>query len=245
MVVTTWVDGRVSVDESVGSPNPVTGRRLHDAFLARISTLTCGLVRAKGDVLAVGPVELLRFGTPNVARNSVEWPIEGGALAGAPGGSWRIAATGGRIVASIDRYRPALPRPLYTLTQLAAHRLLMRLFLLEMRGRDPAPRLTAPSPQRLRAASIDVALCATLAGVLRRPPRPRTLLGIAAAYHVACWSMGGKTLGGTVTGQRVVALDGSRLSVAQAMVRLAATPLSWIRGAPVHDEIACTEVIRD
>lgn len=245
MVVAAWVDGRVSVDESVASPNLVTGRRLHDGFLARISTLTCGLVRARGDILALGPLELLRFGTPKVARNSVEWPIEGGVLAGAPGGSWRIAATGGRLIASIEGYRPALPRPLYSVTQLVVHGLLMRLFLLEMRGRDPAPGITASSSQRLRAASVDVALCATLAGVVRRPPRLGTLLGIAAVYHVACWSTGGRTLGGMVTGQRVVALDGSRLSVAQSIVRLGAAPISWIRGKPVHDEIAGTEVVRD
>jgi len=245
LVVTAWVDGRISADESVASPNAATGRELHDAFLSRIPALTLGLVRARGDALAIGSVELLRFGKPEVGRNAVEWPIEGGVLAGAPGGSWRIAATDGRLVASIEAYRPALPRPLYSLTQLVMHRLLMRLFLLEMRGRDPAPRATASATQRRRAASIDIALCATLAGVMRRPPKPVTLLGIAAAYHVACWSITGRTLGGMVTGQRVVAVDGSKLSVTQSMLRLAAIPLSWMRGTPIHDQIACTEVVID
>lgn len=233
------------MDESVTSPDPVTGRRLHDAFLTRIPALTCGLVRARGDALVAGSVQLLRFGTPKVGAEAVEWPIEGGALAGAPGGTWRIAAAGGRLVASIEGYRPALPRPVYSATQLVVHRLLMRLFLLEMRGRDPAPRVTASSSQRLRAASVDVAFCAMLAGIMRRPPRLSTLLGIAAAYHVACWSTSGRTLGGMVAGQRVVAVDGSPLSVSQSILRLAATPLSWIRGAPVHDEISGTEVILD
>jgi uncharacterized RDD family membrane protein YckC len=44
--------------------------------------------------------------------------------------------------------------------------------------------------------------------------------------------------------QRVVAVDGSRISPLQAAVRLAALPLSWILRRPVHDEFAGTEVIR-
>jgi len=44
-------------------------------------------------------------------------------------------------------------------------------------------------------------------------------------------------------GQRVVAVDGSRLTPAQSLVRFALLPVSWIARQPVHDEIACTEVI--
>ena len=69
------------------------------------------------------------------------------------------------------------------------------------------------------------------------------LLGIAAAYHIACWSTSGRTLGGLVVGQRVVAVDGSRPTVLQSVVRLLALPLAWITRRPIHDELAGTDVI--
>jgi uncharacterized RDD family membrane protein YckC len=69
------------------------------------------------------------------------------------------------------------------------------------------------------------------------------MLGIAAGYHIACWSTSGQTLGGMVMNQRVVAVDGSRVSPLQAVVRLAVLPLSWVLRRPVHDEFAGTEVI--
>jgi uncharacterized RDD family membrane protein YckC len=71
------------------------------------------------------------------------------------------------------------------------------------------------------------------------------LLGIAAGYHIACWSTSGQTLGGMVLQQRVVAVDGSRVSPLQAVVRLVVLPLSWVLRRPVHDEFAGTEVIAD
>ena len=70
------------------------------------------------------------------------------------------------------------------------------------------------------------------------------LLGIAAAYHVVCWSVSGRTLGGLVVGQRVIAVDGARPTVGQAVVRLLTLPLGWFRG-PFHDELAGTDVIVD
>jgi hypothetical protein len=202
-----------------------------------------GLVRAGADSLRLGPLELLRFGTAKVSSAAVEWPIDGGLLAGAPGGSWRLHSSGGRLVASVSGYRPRLPAPLYSVTQLPLHHLLTRLYLLRVRGRDPAPGVTAASSDRIRAAAVDLALCATLAGVAGRHRRVRALLGIAVVYHVTCWSLTGRTLGGFVMRQRVVAVDGSRLSPAQALVRCFALPVSWIRGRPDHDEIACTDVI--
>jgi uncharacterized RDD family membrane protein YckC len=69
------------------------------------------------------------------------------------------------------------------------------------------------------------------------------VVGVAAVYHVACWSIWGRTLGGVVMKQRVVAIDGSRPSVEQSIVRLLALPLSWLRWRPVHDEVAGTEVV--
>ena len=66
-----------------------------------------------------------------------------------------------------------------------------------------------------------------------------------SAANVACWSTSGQPLGGLVTRQRVVSVDGSRLTPTQSLARLAALPLSWILRRPVHDEFAGTEVIAD
>lgn len=238
-----WVEGRVSVEDSVGMPHAAAGRLLRDSFLPGISAVTLGVVRAGGDQLRLGPLELLRFGPPRVGRTAVEWPIEGGLLAGTPGGTLRVHSSGGRLVSSVDGFRPRLPTAVYSITQLPLHHLLTRLNLLRLRGRDPAPGATATSSDRMRAAAVDLAFCATLAGLAGRRRRVRTLLGIVVVYHVACWSLSGRTLGGLVMRQRVVAVDGSRLSPGQALARLIALPLSWIRGRPDHDEIAGTEVI--
>jgi uncharacterized RDD family membrane protein YckC len=59
---------------------------------------------------------------------------------------------------------------------------------------------------------------------------------------VACWTISGITLGGTLMHQRVVAGDGSNVGAAQALLRLAALPLSLMR-RDVHDEIAGTDVV--
>ena len=91
---------------------------------------------------------------------------------------------------------------------------------------------------------MDAAFCLTIGSIFGRKPRPAVLLGIAAAYHVACWSVSGRTLGGLVVGQRVIAVDGSRPTVGQAAVRLLTLPLGWFRG-PIHDELAGTDVIVD
>jgi hypothetical protein len=255
MTVLRVTDGLVSMKDSVASPRAPTGSQLRDAYLHDIRELTLGLVHVRGTSLCVGPLELLRFGPAKVTRIAVEWPIEGGITALAPGGRFRIEAAHGRLVASVDGFRPRLPLPLYAMTQLPIHHLLIRLHLLRVRGREPAPGVAATSSDRFSAAAVDVALCATLttmcalrapgAGLAGARPRLRMLLGIAAAYHVACWSISGRTLGGLVVGQRVVAVDGSRPSVGQSVVRLLALPLAWITNRPIHDELAATDVLVD
>jgi uncharacterized RDD family membrane protein YckC len=129
------------------------------------------------------------------------------------------------------------------MTQLPVHHLLTRLLLLRARGRDPAAGVAASSSDRRRAAAVDIALCVTLTGLAGSRLRLRTLLGIAAAYHVACWSVSGRTLGGLVAGQRVVAVDGSRPTVMQSTFRLLLLPVSWVTNRPIHDELAGTDVI--
>jgi hypothetical protein len=243
MTVVRLSDGRVWTQDSVAIAQSLTGRELRDGYLDGIQDLTLGLVRAHASALYLGPVELLRFGAATVTDSGVEWPIEGGITTRAPGGSFRIEASGGRLVASVDGYRPRLPLPLYAVSQLQVHQLLTRLYLLRMRGRDTTPGVAAASENRIRAAAVDVAFCFTLAGLAGRRRRLPVLLGIAAAYHVACWSTSGRTLGGLVVGQRVVAVDGSRPTVVQSVVRLLALPLAWVSRRAIHDELAGTDVI--
>jgi hypothetical protein len=240
-----WVDGEVSVTDSVAMPGSVRGRALHDSFLADLPVLTFGLVRIRDSSLYFGPVELIRFGTARVTRTLLELPIEGGFLAREPGGHLRTESTGGRLVTSLDGYRPRLPKAIYLISQLPVHHLVTRLHLLRVRGRDPAAGIPATSSDRRRAAIVDAAFCLALARLSGRRPRVGVVLGIAAGYHIACWSLSGRTLGGLVMKQRVVAVDGSRPSVGQAVVRLIALPISWLRNSPDHDEMAGTEVISD
>jgi hypothetical protein len=224
---------------------PVTGRALHDGFVEGIRALTFGLINMRDESLYLGPFEMLRFGPAHLTSSAVGWTIEGGLLARGPGGRFKIAAAGGRLVASVDGYRPRIPFPLYVVTQLPLHHALTRLQLLRVRGREPAPGVPAPPGNRRQAAAIDIALCAAVAALSGRRRRARVLLGVAIAYHVACWTVSGRTLGGSIMRQRVVAVDGSKVSFAQATMRLLALPLAWTRNRPVHDELAGTEVVVD
>lgn len=229
---------------SVEVSHAVTGAMLRDTYVDAIRTLTFGLVRFRGNSIVLGPLALLRFGSPKVTRTAVEWPIEGGLLARRGGGRWRLRAAAGRVEAVVEGYTPRLPRPLYSFTHLQVHQLFTRLYLLRLRGRDPSPGAAAPSTDRFRAGTVDLAFCVMLAGFNGRPRLRRTLF-VVAAYHVACWSIWGRTLGGLVMRQRVVAVDGSRLTPAQSLLRLGLVPLSWLTGKPIHDEMAATEVIAE
>lgn len=242
MRVVTWDDGRLSTQASVAVAGPLSGAALRDSYLDAVRRLTLGLVRLENNSLHMGPLEFLRFGSPAVSRNAVDWPIEGGLLAGGPGGRWRLQSSAGRVEASLSGYRPSLPRPVYAVTQLQVHQLFTRLYLLRVRGRDSQPGVA--SRDRMRAAAVDAAICLTLARLTGRRSLRRTL-AIAIAYHVVCWSTTGRTLGALVTRQRVVAVDGSRLTAAQSLLRLMLVPVSWVLRRPVHDEIAGTAVIVD
>ena len=225
-------------------PKPVTGKELRDSFPTDLEALTFGLIRVRDNSLRLGPLELIRFGRPRITKSSVQWPIEGGLLARSGGGRLRIELLYGRLVESLEGYRPMLPRPIYALTQVPIHHLLTRLHLLRVRGREPKAGTPASRSQRLAAAAIDATLCLSAAAIIGRRRRGLPLLlGIATGYHVACWSISGTTVGGAVMKQRVVAVDGSRLTVGQALFRLALLPLAAVRMRDAHDEIAGTEVI--
>jgi hypothetical protein len=239
-----WIGGRVAIVDSVSMPKPVTGKTLRDSFASDIEALTFGLIRVRDNTLRLGPLELIRFGRPRITPTSVQWPIEGGLLARSGGGRLRIELLYGRLVESVDGYRPMLPRPIYALTQLPIHHVLTRLHLLRVRGREPQPGPPADRAGRIAAAAIDFALCVSAAAIVGRGRRRLPmLLGIAAGYHVACWSTSGITIGGAVMKQRVAAVDGSRLTIGQALVRLVLLPLAAVRMHQIHDEIAGTEVI--
>lgn len=242
MRVVTWDEGRLSTQAAVAVSGRLSGAALRDAYVDAVRRLTLGLVRLENNSLHVGPVELLRFGRPAVSRHAVDWPIEGGLLAGEAGGHWRLQSSAGQVEASLSAYRPSLPRLVYALTQLHVHQLFTRLYLLRVRGRDSVPGVAAAPRDRTRSAAVDVAFCLTLAGFTGRR-RLRRALAIAIAYHAVCWSTSGRTLGGLVMRQRVVAVDGSRLTATQSLLRLALVPVSWILRRAVHDEIAGTEVI--
>jgi uncharacterized RDD family membrane protein YckC len=138
-----------------------------------------------------------------------------------------------------------LPRFIYALTQLPIHHLVMRLHLLRARGRVPSPGVPAAPTHRFAAGAIDIGLCAAVSLLAGRRRRVPAFAGLAIGYHVACWSSSGRTVGGLVAGQRVVSVDGSRVSIGQSLVRFLALPLAALRLRAVHDEIAGTEVVAD
>ena len=240
-----WAEGRVTVEDSVLAPRPVSGEWLGGHFFKGISDATFGLVQFRFETLWLGPLRLLVFGDPVVADNEVSWPIEGGLLAAAPGGYFTIRGDAGRLTARITGYRPSLPPRLYELTQLQVHHGLVRQELLWIRGRSPAARVPADTIRRGLAAGIDIGLCAAVALVFARRRRLTAVLGIAAGYHLTCWATSGRTVGGFAMGQRVVAVDGTKPSLVQAVLRMLALPLAAVKLRAIHDELAATDVLED
>jgi RDD family len=240
-----WAHGRVSVEDSVQAPRAVRGEWLRDHFFSGISSVTAGLVQFSFETLWFGPIKLLRFGEPVESDHEVSWPIEGGLLAAAPGGYFTVRGDGGLLTARITGYRPSLPPKLYELTQLQVHHGLVRQQLLWMRGRIPAAGIPANPLRRGLAGAIDVGLCAGIAMAVSRRRRFTALAAITAGYHVACWAGSGRTIGGFLMGQRVVAVDGSKPSVVQAALRMLALPVAAFKLRAVHDEVAATDVVEE
>ena len=238
-----WIGGAVLVEDSVGAPRPMSGEWLAGNFLPALTRVTFGMVTLRGRSLHVGPLEVLRFGEPVAGRHEVSWPIAGGLLAARPAGELRATWTDGRLEARVEGYRPALPLGVYALTQLRLHHALVRLQLLRLRGRVPATGVPAEVTRRAAAGLIDAAVCATVTLAVARRRRLLALVAIAAGYHIAAWTTSGKTIGSAVLHQRVVAVDGSRPSVLQGVLRFALLPVAALRLRAVHDELAATDVI--
>ena len=239
-----WVDGAVTVEDSVASSTSLSGDLLRTTFLPSITTVTLGLIRMRDRSLCLGPIRLITFGPPKMSSTSASWPIEGGLLVASAGGRFTIESSGGSLKATLVDYHPMLPRSIYEATQLRLHHGLVRVQLLRLAGM--APQQARPGPaSRVAATAIDGAVCAGLALVFARRHRVRAFTGIAVGYHLASWATSGRTLGGRVMRQHVVSIDGSRLSLIQAALRLAALPLSALRRYAAHDDIAATTVVED
>lgn len=242
MLCTAGPNG-VRVVDSVAAPQLVAGATLHDAFIRIIPELTFGLVSARAGSLWLGPLEMIRFGPPALSEHAVSWRIDGGLLTRAPGGALTISSQDGEITATVDGYRPQLPAALYAVTQLPFHRLITRLYLLNVRGRHRAAGMPAEPARRFAAGAVDVAICAAAASLAPRRARLPLLIGLLAGYHIAAWSTGGRTVGGALTGQRVVSVDGGRVTIGQAVLRFVYLPAAVLRLRAVHDELAGTDVI--
>ena len=240
-----WADGAVTIDDAVPAPRPVAGATLRDEYFQSLADLTFGILSLRDDALSLGPVELIRFGHPRTDTHAVSWPIEGGLLAASPGGTLDVDASDGVIVATVTGYRPRLPRPLYEAIQVPIHHAISTLQLRRLRGRTPAPGVPASPALRIAAGLIDVGLCAGLALLAARRGRLAAFVAITAGYHLACWSISGRTVGGALVGQRVVSVDGSRPSWLQSALRLVTVPFSAIRMRAIHDEVAATDVIEE
>jgi hypothetical protein len=238
-----WLEPPVCLEERVAAPLAPPSEALRDAYFASARWLTLGVIAGERWRLRLGPLTLLAFGEPRHDGSGWAWPIAGGLLARAPGGTLRFGWRDGVLAGDVDGYLPRLPAPLYRLIQRPAHRLLTRRFLLRLRGRVPPPGPPAGPAQRLATASLDVAVCAALTAALRPRRRLATFFAIAAVYHVGCWSLAGRTAGGLLTGQRLVSADGRPVAPWQALLRLAALPAAARALRAVHDETAGTEVV--
>ena len=238
-----WVGREVRLEDSVDAPRAPATSLLREGFMRGTSRATLGLVRVRDGSLVAGPIELLHFGPPQTTADSVTWPIEGGVLAAKPGGRLRLELSAGKLIARVEGYRPALPRSVYEVTQLPLHHAVVRLVLLQLRGRTPSSGVPADVSSRFVAGAIDAGVCGALTLAVARRRRVGAFAAVVAGYHIAAWSVSGRTIGGALMRQRVVSVDGSKLTPVQAMLRLIALPFSAVRLRAIHDEVAATDVV--
>lgn len=233
----------VNLSDSVAAPEPVDPDRARRRFLPATSALTLGVIRARGNRFMLGPLTLIALGEPEATAGGVRWPVTGGLLTRVPGGHVGFRWEAGRLTGYLTGWQPALPSPLYRLTQLPVHTAVTRLFLLELRGRDPLPGPEAGHGERRAAAAIDAGLL--LLGSRLIGPRHvvARAAALAAVYHPACWILWGRTAGAAALGLRLLSVDGSRPAPAQALVRLLLAPLR-LAGRRVDERRSGTAVIR-
>jgi hypothetical protein len=227
----------VRSDDRVASPAPPDQARIREGFTREVSRLTFGVIRGRPDGFYVGPVPLIKLGPPeDLDGRGVRWPITGGLLVRRPGGTVGFSWGEGQLRGSVTGYAPSLPRRVYDITQRRVHSEITRLYLLKTRGRQPLPGPIAPPSRRLGAVAIDLGLCWLIAR-----GRARRFVGVAAGYHLVAWAIARRTAGGALLDERLVSIDGSEVTIGQAIARLLLLPL----GPSRQDEVAGTAVIDD
>ncbi len=107
---------RVRAPVAIVEPSAEGARRLASAYWREVERTTGGLVRVSrspdGVALRALGATLLRFGRPHIEfaddRVSCSYPIEGGLLAGRPGGSIAFEQEGTDLISSISGFHPRL-----------------------------------------------------------------------------------------------------------------------------------------
>lgn len=239
----------VTVTDEVGAPVEPAPDALRDGYFSGTSAALFGIARFDGHLLRSGPVTLFQFGSPRSREGGWAFPIEGGLLARRPAGELRVGWREGRLYCSLEGYEPRLPGPIFRLTQLRFHREVSRIALFGIRGRIPSAGIPAEPWRRLVAGMLDAGF-AVAVGAARMPLRAGTRAALAGAAYLATQTVipaltGGITPGGWVVGTRISALDGSRVHLAQLLLRLLALPLGARTLRDRHDELAGTEVLLD
>ena len=229
----------VELHAEVGGPPPGDLEdRGHD-YWRFLEWLLGKLVRYReGTIFGLG-IPLITVGEAEYTEGTWSWPITGGLLAARPGGRLSWGVRDGHLVGDLRGYHPLLPAPLYRVSQRPVHQAITRLFLLHERGRRHPPGVPAAPSLRLAAAAADAGIV-LLAGRMLGKRRAALL---APVYLAASWVAGGQTPGQRLLGIRVVSLDGSPVTLAQAAARILALPIAALRLRALHDEVAGTEVV--
>lgn len=111
----------VGTEDSITAPREPPPSLVRDRYLAEISRACLGLVGVRETALVLGPLVLLRFGSPRWIGDCWSWSIEGGLLARRNTGRLLAGWRDGRLVSAVVGYSPLLPQWLYRVTQLPFH----------------------------------------------------------------------------------------------------------------------------
>ncbi len=133
---------RVRAPVAIVEPSPEGAHRLASAYWREVERTTGGLVRVSrrpdGVALRALGATLLTFGLPRIDfagdRVSCSYPIEGGLLAGRPGGSIAFKQEGTVLISSISGFHPRLGLlpGLYSHVQARLHAAVSRRYLARL-----------------------------------------------------------------------------------------------------------------
>ncbi|MBO0745251.1 MAG: RDD family protein [Candidatus Dormibacteraeota bacterium] len=237
----------VTVRDEVRAPSAPSPDALRDGYFTGTARAMFGLIRFSQNRFRLGPLTLFQFGAPRFQQPAWVFPIEGGLLARRPAGAVRVGWKEERLYSLLEDYQPRLPRPIFRLTQFRFHREISRIALFQIRGRTPSAGVPAEPWRRLLAGLLDAGVAASIAAT-RAPLRAGTRAALGAATLIATQTVvpaltGGITPGGWVTGIRITGVDGSRVHLAQLLLRTLALPLGVRTLRDRHDELAGTEAV--